>query len=249
MAISTAVFPRLAEQAVNDEAELRSTLARALRLILYLTIPATLGLMVIAGPLTTLLLRGGEFGAGSGDLVVGALVLYALGLFAHSGIEILSRGFYALADTRTPVTFALVSMAVNLVLSVALVRAFDVNGLALALSIAAIVEFGLLGRALAERLRGLDNARLARSAATTLAASLLMAELVALWLLCLRGAGLLESGNKLMAGVAILGALAIGVPVFYGVTRLLGSREATILVERLPLPTRVRRLAGVAGSP
>jgi putative peptidoglycan lipid II flippase len=249
MAISTAIFPRLAEQAARDEDELRHTVSRALRLILYLTIPATLGLMVIAAPLTALLLRSGAFDASSSDLVVGALVLYSLGLFAHSGTEILSRGFYALADTRTPVTFSLVAMAVNLVLCLALVQAFEVNGLAVALSIAAIVEFGLLTRALAERLRGLDNARLARSVTTTVAGSLLMAEVVALWLLALRGAGLLDGSDKLMSAIAVAGAVVIGTPVFYGVTRLLGSQEAVTLAEQLPLPASVRRLAGVQGSP
>jgi putative peptidoglycan lipid II flippase len=248
MAISTAVFPRLAEQAVNDEAELRRTLSRALRLILYLTVPATLGLMVVAAPLTALLLRSGSFGAASSELVVGALVLYALGLFAHSGIEILSRGFYALADTRTPVTFALISMAVNLVLCFVLVQPFEVNGLALSLSIAAIVEFALLARALAERLRGLDNARLARSVTTTVVSAVLMTQLVAVWLLALRGAGLLD-GDKLMAGVAVLGAVIIGVPVYYGVSRLLGSQEAQMLTERLPVPVAVRRRLGLQGSP
>jgi putative peptidoglycan lipid II flippase len=247
MAISTAIFPRLAEQAVRDEEELRRSLSRALRLILYLTIPASVGLMVVASPLTALLLRSGAFDASSSNLVVGALVLYALGLFAHAGIEILSRGFYALADTRTPVTFAVVSMAVNLVLCVVLVGAFEVNGLALALSIAAIVEFALLARALAMRLRGLENARLARSVTHTVAATLLMAQLVGLWLLGLHAAGLLDADSKVLSAIAVAGAIAIGVPAFYVTSWLLGSTEARMLAERLPLPPLVRRFARLTG--
>ncbi len=244
MAISTALFPRLAEQAVRDEGELRDTLAGALRMILYLTVPASVGLMVMAAPLTAFLLRSGAFDASSSDLVVGALVFYAVGLFAHSGIEILSRGFYALADTRTPVTFALVSMAVNLVLSIILVIPFGVNGLAVALSIATIVEFGLLLRAISGRLMGIDAGRLVFSLTRTVAATLLMAEVVALWLVALRWAGLLDLESKPEAGLALAGGLALGGAVFFYTTRLLRSDEARVLVERLPLPARLRRYAG-----
>ena len=244
MAISTALFPRLAEQAVRDEDELRDTLAGALRMILYLTVPASVGLMVMAAPLTAFLLRSGAFDASSSDLVVGALVFYAVGLFAHSGIEILSRGFYALADTRTPVTFALVSMAVNLVLSIILVIPFGVNGLAVALSIATIVEFGLLLRAISGRLMGIDAGRLVFSLTRTAAATLLMAEVVALWLVALRWAGLLDLESKPEAGLALAGGLALGGAVFFYTTRLLRSDEARVLVERLPLPARLRRYAG-----
>jgi putative peptidoglycan lipid II flippase len=253
MAISTALFPRLAEQAVRDEDELRRTLSRALRLILYLTIPATAGLMIVAYPLTSVLLRSGAFDASSSDLVAGALMMYALGLFAHSGIEILSRGFYALSDTRTPVTFAVLSMAINLVLCLLLVGPFEVNGLAISLSIAAIVEFVLLGRALAVRLRGLDDARLARSVTYTVAATVLMAQVVGLWLMVLHAAGALDAGNKLLSGFALLVALGIGVVVYYGTSRLLGSAEARLLADRVPMPASIRRLAGghvpYGGSP
>jgi putative peptidoglycan lipid II flippase len=249
MALSTALFPRLAEQAVRDEDELRATVSRALRLILYLTIPASVGLMVTAGPLTALLLRGGAFDTSSSDLVVGALVLYALGLFAHSGIEILSRGFYALADTRTPVTFAVLSMVINLVLCLVLVNALEVNGLALSLSIAAMVEFVLLARAFAVRLGGLESLRLARSVLRTVASTLVMTELVGVWLVILYAAGALDGGDKLLSGVAVAGAIGIGAPAFYVTSRALRSPEAQLLADRMPIPVRLRRLGVLQGSP
>jgi putative peptidoglycan lipid II flippase len=242
MAISTALFPRMAEQAVRDEEELRDTLSRALRMILYLTVPATVGLMIMAGPLTAFLLRSGDFGATSSHLVVGALVFYALGLFAHSGIEILSRGFYALADTRTPVTFALISMALNLILCLILVRPFEVNGLAIALSVATIVEFGLLFRALDVRMMGIDSGRLVNSLLRTGASTLLMAEVVGLWLVCLRGAGLLDFSSKLESGAAAIVGVVLGGATYFYTSRLLRSDEARVLAERLP--PGLRRFAG-----
>jgi putative peptidoglycan lipid II flippase len=157
MAISTAVFPRMAEQATRDEGQLRDTVSRSLRLILFLTIPASVGLVILARPITAFLLRSGSFDATSTHLVVSALV-FSIALFAHAGIEILSRGYYALSDTRTPVAFAVVAMAINLVLSLVLVWPFGIKGLAAALSIATIVEFTLLIRNLEHRLGGLDAA-------------------------------------------------------------------------------------------
>jgi putative peptidoglycan lipid II flippase len=241
MAISTAVFPRMAEQAAREEGDLRDTLSRALRLIMYLSIPASVGLMILAQPVTSFLLRSGAFNAESEDLVVTALVFYAIGLFAHSGIEILSRGFYALSDTRTPVAFAIISMVVNFVLSLALVWNFGIGGLAFALSLATIVEFALLARTLDRRLNGLDRAALIPSLARTIVATILMAEVLALWLAALEMAGLLDLGSKLSSGVAVCGGTLLGAATFYMTSRLLRSEEASVLAERLPLPAAVRR--------
>ena len=85
--------------------------------------------MILAKPITAFLLRSGSFDATSTDLVVSALVFYSIALFAHAGIEILSRGYYAMSDTRTPVAFAVISMIVNLVLSLVLVWPFGIKGL------------------------------------------------------------------------------------------------------------------------
>jgi putative peptidoglycan lipid II flippase len=245
MAISTAAFPRMAEQAARGNGELEDTLSRALRLILYLTIPASVGLMVLARPITAFLLRSGAFNSASTDLVVGAVVFYSLALFAHAGIEILSRGYYALSDTRTPVAFAVVSMVVNLVLSLILVWPFGIKGLAFSLSAATIVEFVLLLRTLMRRLEGFDAGRVAVSVSRTLVATILMAEVIALWLAVLSVAGLLDLDRKSLAGFAAVGGVAIGALVFFYASRLLRSDEAEVLLQRLPLPARLRRL--VAG--
>lgn len=245
MAISTAVFPRLAEQAAREDGEIRETLSKTLRLILYLTVPAGVALMILAKPITAFLLRSGAFSSASTDLVVSALVFYALALFAHSGIEIVSRGFYALSDTRTPVAFAVISMIVNLVLSLALVVPFGIKGLALSLSVATLAEFALLIRTLHRRLRGLDDRRMLASLARTGTATLLMAEVLAVWLALLNLAGFLDLDSKVDAGTAVIGGVCIGAAVYLYVSRLLRSEEAGMLLERLPMPATMRHLLAV----
>lgn len=240
MAISTAVFPTLAEQAARDEREMRGTLTQALRLILFFTVPSSVGLMLLARPAVTVLFERGAFTSGSTDAVTAALVFYSAGLFAHAGIEILSRGFYALADTRTPVTYAVLSMGLNLVFAVALVRPFEVRGLALAVTLATAIECGLLFRALHRRLEsGLDLGRLVYSGLRTLAAAVLMAEVVGLYLVGLKMAGLLDSDSFLDAALALGGGAALGVVVYFGAAARLKSPEVEALVERMPVLGRL----------
>src|SRR5690606_15828305 len=133
MAISTAVFPTLAAHAAaNESSQLRSSVSNALRLILCLSIPASVALMIFAQPSTRPLLERGVFDAASTEMVADALVFYAAGIAAMAGVEILSRGFYALSDTRTPVTIAVIAMALNVAFAALLVQPFGIAGLAAA---------------------------------------------------------------------------------------------------------------------
>ena len=233
MAISTAVFPTMAEQAAAQRLEaLRESVGRSLRLILFLAIPASVGLMLLARPVVRLLLERGEFDAASTDIVAAALVVYSAGVFAHAAIEILSRGFYALADTRTPVTLAVLSVVLNVALCAALVAPFGVRGLAAASSISAIVEFVLLLQLLRGRLGGLERGSLRRSILRTCLASALMAEvlLILRWLLGAAGVGSYE-----VAGAAVLTLLvgAAGLLTFALASAWLRSEEYGELRRRL----------------
>ncbi len=241
MAISTAVFPTMAEQAAGDHSELRNTLERSLRLILFLTIPAAVGLMILSRPLVAflfqhgaLILGDGAFTDASTDITQAALLFYAIGLFAHAAIEILSRGFYALSDTRTPVAFAVVSLVANLVLSAILVGPLEVRGLALAVSLATILEAGLLFGTLRSRLAGLDVRSLGRSVGRTLVAAVLMAEVIGVYLIFLHQAGHLDTNRALDAFLALAGGGLLGGLVFLGAARALRSEEAETLLARLP---------------
>jgi putative peptidoglycan lipid II flippase len=234
MAISTAVFPTMAEQAVDDRSELRRTLGQSLRLILFLTIPASLGLLMLSEPLVAAILEHGAFDAAATDVTAAALVFYSVGLFAHATIEILSRGYYALGDTRTPVTFAVSALVINLVLSAALVGPFEVRGLALAISIAAVIEAGLLFGALNRRLGGIDVAAIRRSLWQTMIATVLMIEVIGFYLIVLDQSGRLGSGF-VDALLAVGGSAVLGSVVFLAVAKALHSEEFEILYSRVPI--------------
>jgi putative peptidoglycan lipid II flippase len=234
MAISTAVFPAMAEQAADDRSELRRTLEQSLRLIVFLTLPAAVGLMVLSEPLVAFLFQRGAFDAASTDVTQGALLFYAIGLVALAAIEILSRGFYALSDTRTPVAYAIVGLAVNLVLSSALVWRFEVEGLALAVSIATTVEAALLFATLRLRLEGIELRALGASVGRTALAAVLMAETVGLYLVLLDQAGRFDTSRAVDSFLALAGGMLVGGIVFLAAARALRSEEAATLLRRVP---------------
>ncbi|MEX0785849.1 MAG: murein biosynthesis integral membrane protein MurJ [Dehalococcoidia bacterium] len=238
MAISTAVFPTMAEQAAGDPARVRRTLEQSLKLILFLTVPSALGLIVLSEPLVAFLFQRGAFTESSTEITQAALVFYAIGLFAHAAIEILSRGFYAMSDTRTPVTFAIVSLVANLILCAIFVVPFELRGLALAVSLATILEAALLFQALNMRIGGLDLRSIGRSIWATLAASVLMVEVIGLYLIVLHLAGHLDTSSFLDASLALVGGTVLGGAAFLATARALRSEEMETLLRQLPAPRR-----------
>ena len=231
MSLAMAMFPTLAERAAGGgEGEVGELVGRGLRFTLFLTIPAGVGLMLLHEPLVRALFERGAFDAEATALVSGAVLFYAIGLPAHAAIEVLSRGFYALSDTRTPVMFAVTAMLINLVLAAALVDPLGVEGLALALSVATLVEAAGLFLALNARLEGgLWSRPMASTLYRIMIGTALMGEAVTLLLL-----GLEDQGNfGPRSFFALVAGSAIGAVVYYVSALLLRLREAELIALRV----------------
>jgi putative peptidoglycan lipid II flippase len=185
-AMAIAALPTFSEHVARGQlAEMRRALGNTLRGVVFLSLPASIGLMILRRPLVALLLQGGAFNAQSTALVAWALLWYAAGLVGHSVVEIVSRAFYALKDTRTPVIVGAAAMSLNVVFSLAFSSLFQRvgwmphGGLALANSLATALECAALLGLIRRRLGGLDWPRLKRgflgsgAAGMTLVAALL----------------------------------------------------------------------------
>jgi putative peptidoglycan lipid II flippase len=162
--IAIAALPTFSAQfAQNKLEEMRSSLASTVRSILYLSIPATVGLIILRTPLIEMLYERGEFTAESTQLVAWALLWYAFGLVGHSVVEILVRAFYAMHDTKTPVLVGIAAMSLNILLSFAFIALFarlewmPHGGLALANSLATMLEMIVLIYLMRGRLQGLEG--------------------------------------------------------------------------------------------
>jgi putative peptidoglycan lipid II flippase len=157
IAAATAVLPSLSRQAAsNDVDALKDTFGYAVRLIIFLTIPSMVGLIILREPIV--------FSSLATQLTAQALLYYAMGLGAFSAVKIVAATFFALKDTRTPVVMALVSIVANIVLGVILMRPLAHGGLALATSLASILNLGLLVQALRSKLGSLGWRSIMRSA-------------------------------------------------------------------------------------
>jgi putative peptidoglycan lipid II flippase len=239
--VGTAVFPTLSTlSAQHDTSEFRRTLAGALSSVLFLSIPAGIGLAVVSQPLIALLYQRGEWTSTATAGTAWALALFSIGLAGHGVLEILVRAFYALRDTWTPVKVGVVAMALNIVLSLALIRAFGYpdstnfargpfGGLALAMSIATGIESTTLWIILRRRTDGIEERRVLGSAARTLIASLIMAA---------AAGGFLYALPDLVLLFRTLGAIGIGAVVF-GIAALALDVEEAELIRRVLRRVRV----------
>jgi putative peptidoglycan lipid II flippase len=155
-------------------------------------------------------------------MVTWALAFFALGLPAHSAVEITVRAFYALHDTRTPVAVGIAAMALNVGLSLILIRTFEVlgwlplGGLALSNSLATTAEMAVLLRIIRGRLHGLEGRQMAASLARAGFAALIMGGTAGTVALLLGGASV-----WVQTGLAI----ATGLAVYAGMTLALGAAE------------------------
>jgi putative peptidoglycan lipid II flippase len=226
--IATAAMPTLAAQYARGRLdEVRGSLAGILRGILLLSIPASLGLMLLRVPVVQVLLERGAFTARSTELVAWGLLWYAAGLVGHSVMEVLARAFYALHDTKTPVMVGVLAMSLNVAFSFVFSAVFELigwmphGGLAAANSLATALEmFGLL-YLMRRRLRGLQGGWILQGLGSAALGSGIMGAVLGLWMWMVRDEKPLW---------VLLGGVALGGVVYGGMMVLLKVVEVQQVV-------------------
>jgi len=237
VALATAILPLLSRQALAaNRDEFKSTLAFALRLIAFVTLPATVGLIVLRFPILRVLLQGGAFRADDTRATADVLATFALGLFFFAVVRVVVPAFYALRETRLPVLAAFADCAVFIASCFALTPRLALPGIGLAASIAAAVNVGILIAALRRREGRLHGREILGSVARAAAGALVMG--VALFfLLRLADPTTMRAGP----GAATLAALIVaGGAIFWITAHLLGAPEPSELravVRRKPRET------------
>lgn len=153
IAIGTASLPSLSEHASKGNIDkLKSTISFSLRLMLFVTIPAMVALMALNLPIISVLFQRGAFDVNAAILTAQALFCYALGLWAFSSIRVIVAAFYSLQDSKWPMKAAIITLVVNVVASIALMFPLKHNGLALANSLASMVNVIVLGIVLRKKI-------------------------------------------------------------------------------------------------
>lgn len=206
-----------AQYALGKVDEMRRSLVSTLRVMFLLALPASLGLILLARPMVSMLYQRGEFNAVTAEMTAWALLWYAAGLVGHSVMEVLTRAFYAQHDTKTPVIIGTIAMGLNVVFSFAFAWLFRQigwmphGGLALANSLATALEATALFIFMRQRLKGIEGNYIAHGFIACALAAIGMG--IGLWLW-------IQATGNLTSWIVALGGIMIGA-VIYGVGVLL----------------------------
>jgi putative peptidoglycan lipid II flippase len=245
MALSTAAFPTLAENVTRGRFDrVRAIIQDTLRSILFMSIPSSVGLIVLGLPIIQVLLQHGAYSLDSAESTSVPLAFFALGLVGLASVEILTRSFYAMRDSRTPVIVSIAQFILKIALSILFLSIIFLNpvsvtsiswglgALAFSTSLAGLLEAFVLLWLLQQRIGGLELRVLGRFAARVLLASAVMG--VALLILRFILDHVLVTTNPgqtlgvigtVMALIKLLLELGVGMFVYIRATRMLGIEE------------------------
>ncbi len=153
VSLATAIFPVMsADAAKGDYNALTQTIAKGLRGTIFIALPATAGLIIVARPLLSAFFEHGRFTADDTRKVAITLIFYSLGLCGYFAQQILARSFYSMQDSLTPVKSALVAVFVNIILNLTLIWFLSRAGLAASTAICAYIQVIILASVLRRKL-------------------------------------------------------------------------------------------------
>jgi putative peptidoglycan lipid II flippase len=217
VAMATAALPSLSRQAAGKDIEaFKHTFIHAVKIVWFIVVPAMVGLIVLRTPIVAALFMRGAFDAESAGLTASAVLYYGMGLWAFASVRIVVSTFYALKDTKTPFRTALVAIGANIVLGALLMVPMGHGGLALAASLASMVNLGLLVRALGRKIGDFDWRGMGRSAGMTVICSGSMG-----WVVHAAAVRFIPQGGDPLFGLAVCIVIGLGV---YGLLSLLLKR-------------------------
>ncbi|PYQ41334.1 MAG: murein biosynthesis integral membrane protein MurJ [Acidobacteria bacterium] len=228
VAVGTVAATGLARRAAAGDLDgLRETLRRSISLVAFLTVPASVGLMVLGRPIVRLLFERGRFQALDTENTATALALYAVGLVAYTGVKVLAPAFYALGMPRVPLLASASAVVANLLVIAILHAALGFRAIALGVALGSLLNMAVLAAAFERRVGGLFTRPLAAGLLRMALGALAMAPMVGL------GARAIEArvGTHGLLAQALGGLVpvAIGILVYAAASRLLRLPDAHAL--------------------
>ena len=228
-AIGLSVFPTMTSHVGRGEMEeYKQNLTMGLRTIIFITLPASAGLMALSRPVVRAMYQQGAVTSEQIEMVSVILVFYCIGIVGYGSQQILNRGFYAVQDTKSPVLINVFVLLFNIVLSIALVGPLEYRGLALAYSLTGLLSMAVLGFFLRRKIGPYGGQALLKSALQSVAASVVMALIV-----YYTAAGLeqmLDVSGKLMQVVQVAAGISIGVFVYAVMAIVMKMEEARMVL-------------------
>lgn len=173
--IASVIYPKIAELSTkNKKEQLLDTITTCVNTVVLLVVPISVGAIILANPIVKILFQRGEFDERAVKMTSIALVFYSLGMLAFGLRDVLSRAFYALKDTKTPMINGSLAMILNILLNIMLIRFMGHGGLALATSISSTVTVILLFISLKRKIDGFDMSKIINTLLKVIVTSLIM---------------------------------------------------------------------------
>ncbi len=227
ISIATAIFPILSQRATQGDLEgVSATLSRGLGLALFIALPASAGLMIVAEPLVATLFEHGASDAEATSRIAGTLVFYSVGLAAYFTQHLLARAFYALRDSRTPARVAMIMVGANFLMNLGLVFPLQERGLALATAVCAAIQVVWLSR----QLRIVLPAFTWRPMSISIAKMLVATGAMTAVLITLSSQAILGHGTVSMPAVKLIILVVTGIAVYAGVAGMLRIEELSTVL-------------------
>jgi putative peptidoglycan lipid II flippase len=229
VAMGMAVLPTLSEHAAKgDYDSLRDDFSFALRLLLFITVPAMVGLIALREPIVNILFQRGKFDYTATTGTAQALLYYSIGIWSIVGVRVITAGFYSMQDTKTPVKIAAIALAVNVIFSVILMKPLKHSGLALANTLASSINFTLLFFFFRRKLKRVDGKRIFHSFSKTVLASSIMGIIGGM---LLHGKLWQIYGHTLNKTLYLSGTVALCFMVYLFLSYLLKSEEVYYVIK------------------
>jgi putative peptidoglycan lipid II flippase len=242
VAMASATLPSISRSAAAGQMdEFRKTLSKSLGMVFLLTLPSSVGLIVLGKSIIGAIYQGGKFHVYDTQQTALALSCYAVGLAGYAALKVLTPAFYALGDARMPMIVSLASIGINYAAAYTMVRVAKIGQAGLAMTTSAVALFGfvVLFAILRARIGGVHGRELARGIAKVLLASAVMG--AAVWSASHameRWLGVSQLAR--LADVAV--SLPVGLAAFYGMCRALGVEDLDMAIRAFTSPVR-RRLS------
>jgi putative peptidoglycan lipid II flippase len=242
VAMASATLPSISRSAAaGNMDEFRRTLSKSLGVVFLLTLPSSVGLIVLGKSIIGAIYQGGKFQLYDTQQTAVALSCYAVGLAGYAALKVLNPAFYALGDARTPMLVSIASVGINYAAAVTAIRVVHLGhaGLAMSTSVVALFGFVVLFSILRNRIGGVYGRELATGVAKVGAAAAVMGGAVALSThVMARWLGVSQLAR--LADLAV--SIPIGLAVFYGMCRATGVSDLDMAIRAVGRPIR-RRMA------
>jgi putative peptidoglycan lipid II flippase len=246
VALGTVLFPLFARHAARGEIDhVREDLSLALRLVLVIGIPASVGMMLVAEPFTELLFQGGDFTPADSLRTSRMLAAYGLGVWAYCGVPVLYRAFYALGERVAPLRIGLAASLLDMVSKLVLIWPLGERAFAFSTAMSSVVHVAGLTWLLQARVGPVDWRRLAATAWRTVLAAAVMS------IVCGYTLELFDQAPTVTARlIRLVVPLTLSIVTYFAAAWLLGVEEMWLLVsrEKTPLAAEEGEGPGVRGE-